>query len=142
MSFQAIGASLKTILDTVKAASTRLQIVYETPSPDTDTGYPYATISPASAVEEELDTATNQTLYKFVIRAVDASNSKATMEATMRNLCDEILAELRKGAHQTFGGTVDRVLPFNVSWGWETTNTLPSRFFEIEIEVLKNFDIN
>jgi len=141
MSFYAIGQNLKTILDTVKTNSGRLANVYDYDSPDTDTGYPYATLTPKQAEEESLDTAFNQTLYKFVIRAVDVNKDKAVMEATMRKLADDILGELRKGANQTFGGTVDRVLPFTVSWGWENTNQLPSRFFEVSVEVLKDFAI-
>ena len=59
----------------------------------------------------------------------------------MRTLADAILAELRKESHETFGGTVDRVNPFILSFGWETANQVPSRFFEIEIEVLKDYFI-
>lgn len=141
MSFYAIGQSLKTILDTVQTNSGRLANVYDYDSPDPDTGYPYATLTPKQAEEESLDTAFNQTLYKFVIRAVDVNKDKAVMEATMRKLADDILGELRKGGNQTFGGTVDRVLPFTVSWGWENTNQMPSRFFEVSVEVLKDFAI-
>lgn len=141
MSFYAIGQSLKTVLDTVQTNSGRLANVYDYDSPDTDTGYPYATLTPKQAEEEALDTAFNLTTYKFIIRAVDVNKDKTTMEATMRRLADDILAELRKQANQTFGGTVDRVLPFTVAWGWDTANQMPSRFFEVSIEVVKDFAI-
>jgi hypothetical protein len=142
MSFYAIGQSLKSVLNTVQSApSSRLAVVYDYDSPETGTGYPYATLTPKGAEEESLDTATNQTLYSFVIRCQDVQKDKSTMEATMRRLCDDILAELRKASNITFGGSVDRVLPFTVSWGWDTANQIPSRFFEIEVQVLRNFQI-
>ena len=143
MSVYDIGGKLKAILDIVKnATGSRLAVVYDYDSPDTsDSGYPYATLTPKVVEEDSLDTATNKTLYKFLIRGVHCIKDKSTMEATMRRLCDDILAELRKGAHQTFDGTVDRVLPFHVDWGWETANQMPSRFFEITVEVEKLFDI-
>ena len=141
MSFYDIGQQLKNILDTVQSGSPRLKAVYDYPSPDTDTGYPYATITPKDAEETFLDTALNQTSYRFLIRAVDVGSDKAQMESTMRKLADDILGELRKEAHETFGGTVDRVEPFTVSFGWESTNQVPSRFFEIQVEVLKHYPI-
>lgn len=103
MSFYAIGQSLKSVLDTVQAGGgNRLSVVYDYDAPDTGTGYPYATLTPKAAEEESLDTSTNQILYSFVIRAQDVQKDKATMEATMRRLCDDILAELRKRANITF----------------------------------------
>lgn len=71
MSFYDIGQQLKNILDTVQSGSPRLKVVYDYPSPDSDTGYPYATITPKDAEETFLDTALNQTSYRFLIRAVD-----------------------------------------------------------------------
>jgi hypothetical protein len=103
MSFYDIGQQLKSILDTVQAYPTaRLANVYDYDIPDTDTGYPYATITPKDAEEEFLDTALNQTSYRFIIRAVDVGKDKGQMESTMRKLADDILGELRKEAHETF----------------------------------------
>lgn len=138
MSFYSIGNALKTILDTVKVGSTILADVFNYDSPDANTGYPYACVVLKEGDEEALDTFNNAANYRFFIRAVDVNKDKAAMEQTMRQLCDEIMAELRKAGHQTLGGTVDRVQPFKISWGWQTQQDLPSRFFEIEIEVMKD----
>lgn len=117
MSFDAIGSSIKAVLDTVQAApGSRLATVYNHNNPDAGTGYPYATLTPKGSTEESLDTASNQALYSFIIRAIDVNTDKSAMETRMRKLADDILGELRKRAHITFDGTVDRVLPFTVSW--------------------------
>ena len=63
------------------------------------------------------------------------------MEENMRQLCDLVLAELRKRENMLLGGIVDRLLPIETEWGWESTNGMPSRFFEINITALKNFQI-
>lgn len=142
MSFYAIGNSLNTILTTVKnATGSRLQEVYNYDAPDTGTGYPYATIGTPEAEENVLDTATNETVYKFTIRSVDVNKDKANMEQTMRRLADDILTELRKAANQTFGGTVDRVFPFTVKFSWGMEGNVPSRICEIQVEVSKEFTI-
>jgi hypothetical protein len=142
MSFHAIGQQLKAVLDTVQAApGSRLAQVFDYAVPDAGTGYPYATVSPKQSQEESLDTAFNLASYKFTIRAVSVDKDKSAMEQTMRKLADDILAELRKRSHQTFDGTVDRVLPFTLSWGYESADGVPSRFFELEVEVLKDFAI-
>lgn len=141
MSYYDIGQSIKACLDIVQAAvGSRLSVVYDFEAPDA-TGYPYATIAPKEGEEDILDTANNLATYRFLIRAVNVNKDKGVMEPTMRRLADDIMGELRKGAHQTFGNTVDRVSPFKISWGWETSNNLPSRFFEIEIEVMKDIPI-
>ena len=72
---------------------------------------------------------------------VDVNKEKSTMEQNMRKLADDILAELRKKAHTTFDGTVDRVLPFTTKWYWDNTGKLPMRYFEIEVEVMQNHNI-
>lgn len=73
---------------------------------------------------------------------MNVAKDKATAEATMRKLADDILAELRKRGNQTLSGTVDNILPFSLSWGWENGNTVPNRFFEIRLEILKNYSID
>lgn len=80
------------------------------------TSYPYATLSSGDITEEVLDTDLNQTLYRFTIRAVNVAKDKADVEATMRKLADDFLAELRKRENQTLDGTVDRFLPYTLSW--------------------------
>ena len=73
---------------------------------------------------------------------MNVADDKVATEATMRKLADDILAELRKRANQTLGGTVDRFLPFSLTWGWENGSTVPNRYFEIKIEVLKHYSID
>lgn len=142
MSYYDISQSLKNILIAVRdGAGGRLAEVYDTQVP-TSPEYPYATISTWEATEESLDTSINQTLYRFTIRAVNVADDKVATEATMRKLADDILAELRKRANQTLGGTVDRFLPFSLTWGWENVVTVPNRYFEIRIEVLKHYSID
>lgn len=142
MSYYDISQKLKTILETVRdGGGGRLSSVYDTLVPET-TSYPYATISNGDANEKALDTSNNVALYRFTIRAVNVTQDKVAGEATMRRLADDILAELRKRANQTLGGTVDRFLPYTLTWGWEGGNTTGNRFFEISIEVLKDYSID
>lgn len=142
MSWNAIANEIKSILDTVKGAqNSRLQEVYNYDAPDADTGYPYATLGDDGAEESSLDTMSNQAIYNFVIRVVDVNKDKSAMVVNMRKVVDDIMAELRKREHITLGGTVDRFLPFVVSWGWESTNQVPTRICEIKISVLKDFTI-
>jgi len=89
-----------------------------------------------------LDTATNQTLYRFSIRVCDVNKDKAQTEETIRSLVDEILAELRKREHINFGGLVDRVLPFEVTFGWENSGQTPMRWGEIRVDVLMHYAID
>lgn len=91
--------------------------------------------------EESLDTAYNQALYRFTIRAVDVSTDKAQVETTMRGLADDLLAELRKRANLQLGGIVDRVLPFEVTFSWDNGQQTPTRVLEINIDVLENHSI-
>lgn len=143
MSYYSIANEILDILETVRdAPGSRLASVYDTEVPTSIT-YPYAVVSTGEATEEILDTSTNKTLYRFWIRAVNVADDKASTETTMRRLADDILAELRKRAHQNLGGTVDNVLPFTLSWWWENTSwTLPSRYFDIRIDVLKHYSID
>lgn len=141
MSYYDISQSLKNILIAVRdGGGNRLAQVYDTEVPET-TDYAYAVISNGDATEQSLDTSLNQTLYRFTIRCVTVAKDKVSAEATMRRLADDVMAELRKGANSQLGGTVDRFLPFTLSWGWENGNTVPNRYFEINIEVLKHYSI-
>ena len=142
MSYYAISQSIKTILEAVRdGAGGRLAAVYDTQVP-TSPEYPYATISTGEATEESLDTELNSTLYRFTIRAVNVAEDKVATETTMRKLADDILAELRKRGNQTLSGTVDRFLPFTLTWGYENGQTVPNRYFEIRLEVLKHYPID
>lgn len=142
MSYYDISQKLKTILETVRdGAGGRLAAVYDTQVPTTP-GYPYATLSTGEATEESLDTELNSTLYRFTIRAVNVSEDKVATETTMRKLADDLLAELRKRENQTLGGTVDRFLPFSLNWGYESGSTVPNRYFEIRLEILKHYPID
>jgi hypothetical protein len=58
------------------------------------------------------------------------------MESTIRAVADDMLAELRKRSNMLLGGTVDRVLPFDVTFGF--TNDTPMRYVEIQIQLLAN----
>lgn len=142
MSYYAISQKLKTILETVRdGAGGRLAEIYDTQVP-TSPEYPYATISSGDATEDTLDTELNKTLYRFTIRAVNVSEDKVATETTMRKLADDILAELRKRENQTLGGTVDRFLPYTLTWGYENGNTVPNRYFEIQLEILQHYSID
>lgn len=105
MTFINIASELKDIIDTVKSGS-GASYLSETFSYDPgytdDSGFPYACVINRGASESHLDTATNKTLYRFVIRACDVNKDKAQLETTLRTLCDLILAELRKRANITF----------------------------------------
>lgn len=142
MSYTAIAQQLLDILETVKDwAGGRLAEVYDTQVPES-TSYPYATITTGEATETTLDTSLNATLYRFTIRAVNVAEDKATTEATMRLLADDILAELRKRVNQELGGTVDNVLPYTLNWGYENGSTVANRYFEIKLECLVHYSID
>lgn len=144
MSFINISSEIFDIIETVKdVPSAYLSAVFSyDPGYTDDDGFPYACIIAKGATEEHLDTATNQTLYRFVIRACDVNKDKAQTEVTVRSLVDEILAELRKRAHINFGGTVDRVLPFEVTFGWDNGTQTPMRWAEIAVDVLMHYSID
>lgn len=81
MSFVSIPQSLLAILNTVKAApGSVLQEVIDTDLPETVSGYPYVILTPGETTEESQDTAYNQTLYNFTLRAVDVSTDKVARE--------------------------------------------------------------
>lgn len=91
------------ILTTVKTTSDNLSAVFQyDPGYTDELGFPYACVVTKGVTEEALDTANNQALYRFTIRAVDVSTDKAQVETTMRGLADDLLAELRKRANMTF----------------------------------------
>lgn len=145
MSFVNIANQIYDILVDIKDAPSAYlaEVFNHDPGYTDDSGFPYACVINRGATEEHLDTATNQTLYRFVVRACDVNKDKAQTETTVRSLVDEVLAELRKREHINFGGTVDRVLPFEVTFGWsENTSQVPMRWAEIEVNVLTHFSID
>lgn len=103
--------------------------------------YPYAIITTKDGTENMLDTSTNYSEFNFIIRVVNINKNVSTMEDVMRQLCDDIMTELRKGVNKTLSGTVDYFLPTSISWGWADGQE-PTRVFEINVEVKKIFDMN
>jgi hypothetical protein len=90
------------VLDIVKnAPNSGLAEVYDYEVPDGD-AYPFATISTGQFDEDVEDTKTNLAKYNFTVRVVDVNKDKATMELNMRAVADDIMAEMRKAAHDTF----------------------------------------
>lgn len=141
MGYYSIGQKLKTVLDTVKnAVGSGLAAVYEYDIQTSDEK-PFACIITSGATEEMLDTQTNQTVYNYKIRVIDTDKNKSTLENNMRQLCDDILAELRKEANETLQGEAVRFLPFTVEWTWSGSQDTFSRIFEINIEIVELFDI-
>ena len=142
MSFYDIGQELYDILVYIRDNTTRLDSVYNYPVPSNDAeGFPYAYVTPGTWDEKELDTASNQALYNYTIRATDVGKDKASMDITIRQLADDILSELRKRGRQDLGGIADR-LRFSTQFYWDTANGTPLRYVEISVEVLRNFSID
>lgn len=143
MGFVNIASSLKTILDTVKTNTNKLQAVFDYDVPGPVDGYPYACIAQQGAVEDPLDTANNKSLYTFIIRVVDVAQDKTLTEAKMRSLADAILAELRKRENATFGGAADKVFPFKTTWRWSSgSDQIPQRILEIEVTIQQSYSID
>ena len=143
MSYVSIASKLKDVIDIVRDASgSKLATTFDFDSPTTDqtTGFPYAMVSTWPMDEDMLDSATNEALYTFVIRACDANKDKATMETNMRGLADDILAELRKRVHLFLDDTADKVLPFKVEWSWTNNGDVPMRVCDIRIQILYHYD--
>lgn len=144
MSYVTIASELLDIITTIKNRPSAYlsEVFWYDPGYTDDSGFPYACVVSRGGTEENLDTATNQALYRFSIRACDVNKDKAQTETTIRSLVDEILAELRKRANIQFGGAVDRVLPFEVSYGWDNGTQTPIRWAEIQIDVLMHHSID
>ena len=143
MSFITIAQKLKDILDTVKNASgSALSATFDyDPGYTSSLGFPYACVVNKTAEEEALDTANNQTLYHFVLRVCDVNSTKTQVEQNIRNCADQLLAELRKRENMTFGGTVDKVYPFQVNFFWDNSQQTPMRVCEITVDVLMHYSI-
>lgn len=139
MGYKTIWDSIYTIINSL-VASTKLTAVYNYDAKGSES-YPYAIITTKDWSEDMLDTSTNYSEFKFIIRVVNVNKDVSNMEAVMRQLCDDIFTELRKGANKTLSGTVDYFLPTSVSWGWWDSQE-PTRVFEISVEVKKIFDMN
>jgi len=97
--FSTISNELYTIINSL-VATTKLASVYNYDVKTYDS-VPCATITPLDTVETVLDTITNQDIVPFRIRIVDKNKDIANMEARMRTLADEVLAELRKKTNIT-----------------------------------------
>lgn len=93
--------------------------------------FPVACISASTNIETILDTATNQGIYSFIVRAYDQNTDIENMEARMRTLCDWLMTDLRG---MPLDNTVSRLV-MNVKWGW-TDDEQPLRTFEIQCDCL------
>lgn len=141
MTYISIASALKSILTTVKGAVwSKLAEVYDydMPSPEDATGYPYACISNGEMHEEILDTVDNLATYTFLLRVIDIANDREATEANMRGLADDIMAELRKKTNLYLWGAYN-ILPFTLSWKWESGSSTPIRVCEITVQVQKSF---
>lgn len=139
MWYKAIWDSVYNIVNSL-IATTKLTAVYNYDAKGSET-YPYAIITTKDGTENMLDTSTNYSEFNFIIRVVNINKNVSTMEDVMRQLCDDIMTELRKGVNKTLSGTVDYFLPTSISWGWADGQE-PTRVFEINVEVKKIFDMN
>jgi hypothetical protein len=137
MTFVNIASRLYTIIQNVKNAPwSKLSGVFSyDPSYTDEAGFPYASIINRGATESLGDQCENITLYAFSIRVCDVVNDKTLTENTLRSLCDDILAELRREVNLDLSGTVEKIYPLQVSWGWDNTSQNPLRFFEISMDV-------
>jgi hypothetical protein len=70
----------------------------------------------------------------FRIRIVDKNRDVANMEARMRTLIDNIIAELRKKSNITLGGLICN-MTFEITWGW-LDDDQPMRTCEITCKCL------
>jgi len=136
MSYVNITSKLFEIMETVRDDSNLAVVFNYDPWFTDESGFPYSCIVTNTATEESLDSCNNQTLYQFLIRTIDATKSKVITETVLRTICDRFLTELRKRENITLGGVVDRLLPFEVTWWWDTSNQTPMRYFEISITAL------
>jgi len=125
--FSEISNELYTIINSL-VATTKLASVYNY-DVKTYNSVPCATITPLDIVEIPLDTVTNMDTVPFRIRVVDKNKSVESMEARMRTLADELLAELRKRENITLNWTVCNI-NFGVTWGW-LDDQQPMRTFDI-----------
>ena len=125
--FSTISSKLYDIVNWL-IATTKLASVYNYDVKTYDT-VPCASITPLDSTEIVLDTITNQDNIPFRIRVVDKNKDQANMEARMRLLADQILAELRKKENITLGWTICN-MTFAINWGW-LDDEQPMRTFEI-----------
>lgn len=125
--FWTISNEIYTIINWL-VASTKLAQVFNYDVKTYDK-VPCATITPLEATEIPLDTANNTDTVPFRIRVVDKNKSISSMEARMRTLCDDLLAELRKRENITLNWTVCNTT-FSVTWWW-LDDEQPMRTFDI-----------
>lgn len=125
--FSTISNEIYTIINWLVATTKLAQVFnYDVKTYDK---VPCATITPLEATEIPLDTANNTDTVPFRIRVVDKNKTISSMEARMRTLCDEILAELRKRENITLNWTVCNT-NFSVTWWW-LDDEQPMRTFDI-----------
>jgi len=125
--FSTISNELYTIINWL-IATTKLASVFNYDVKEY-TSVPCATITPLDVTEWVLDTVTNIDTLPFRIRVVDKNKDLANMEARMRTLADDILAELRKKENITLWWNACN-MTFTIGWGW-IDDSQPMRIFDI-----------
>lgn len=133
MWYKSVSDSLYSVVNGL-VASTKLTAVYNYDIKEATT-FPYAIITTKDWEENILDTQSNEIEYSFIIRVIHQSNDIANVEPVMRQLCDDIMWELRKQANQTLSWTIKRLAPFSVTWWWADWQ-FPTRVFDIQVQVL------
>ena len=129
--FSTISNEIYTIINGL-VATTKLAAVYNY-DVKTYNSVPAATITPLDTTEVVLDTVTNMDTIPFRIRVVDKNKNVETMEARMRLLADNIIAELRKKENITLNWTACN-MTFWIVWGW-LDDQQPMRTFDITCTV-------
>jgi len=133
--YKANAEKLTDILSSL-IGSTKLQAVYNYDIKQVDV-YPIAIVRVKDGESDFFDTTNNEMTSSYTIAIVNENKTVATSETVMRELVDDVLLELNKKENLTLGGTVNRIIPRNISWGWSETNE-SVRICDITIEVNEN----
>ena len=117
-------------------ADTKLQAVYNYDVKESNV-YPFAMVRVKDWESDFFDTSENEMTSTYMISVINQNTKVATSEVVMRELVDEILLELNKKENLTLWGTVNRIIPRTIAWGWSETNE-SVRICDITIEVNEN----
>ena len=126
--YSTIGQKLYEIINALEP-TTKIAAVYNYDKKEFD-AFPSVIISPSDQTENIFDTRDNESVYKFIVRVVDLNKNVSSMEARMREICDDILETLRK--NQFLDNTVHRTT-LSVRWGWASQD-VELRVCEIVVE--------
>lgn len=141
MWFKDCRDQIKVILDQF-VTDNKIWEVFAYPK-ETHDKYPWCIIIQTDWEERELDTNTNLFTALFEIRIVEQNKTWQiqTLENNMIELCDDIMAELRKKSHTLLWWYSIKFFPKRIKWGWyESDETL--RVFTIDVEVEQTFSIS